>query len=56
MASAAISSRGAQVIAWSYATFSIAAFFVLLRLIVRWKLVHLVGKEDGCIIAALVRS
>ena len=52
----AISARGAQVIAWSYVTFSIAAFFVSLRLLVRWKVVRFIGKEDACIFLALVCS
>lgn len=53
---AAITSRGAQVIAWSYATFAVAATFVTLRLIVRWKFVRLLGKEDVCVIGALIAS
>ncbi|KAH7119830.1 hypothetical protein B0J11DRAFT_71123 [Dendryphion nanum] len=52
----AITSRGAQVIAWSYATFAIAASFVALRLVVRWKFVRLVGREDVCVSGALIAS
>lgn len=52
----AISARGAQVIVWSYVTWAIAAFFVILRLIVRWKVVHVIGREDACVFVALVSS
>ncbi|KAF2110339.1 hypothetical protein BDV96DRAFT_465101, partial [Lophiotrema nucula] len=48
--------RGAQVIAWSYVTFAIAALIVGLRLVVRSKVVHVLGKEDACVFSALVCS
>ena len=51
-----ISARGAQVVAWSYVTVSIAAIFVLLRLFVRWRIVRVIGREDALVSASLVRN
>ncbi|KAF2009340.1 hypothetical protein BU24DRAFT_468309 [Aaosphaeria arxii CBS 175.79] len=51
-----ISSRGAQVIAWSYITFAIASLFVTLRILVRWKFVRLLGREDICVLGSLAFS
>ncbi|KAF2727388.1 hypothetical protein EJ04DRAFT_582063 [Polyplosphaeria fusca] len=51
-----VSHRGAQVIAWSHVMWVIALVFVILRLVVRAKVVHVVGREDVCIFFALLAS
>ena len=49
-----ITSAGAQVVVCAVITVFIAAIAVFLRFFTRWRILHILGKEDWCILVALV--